>query len=228
VATGRRDLERTARALLTADVGEIGHRRPTVRARPWQRIDILRPVRASEVRDDVCEVGDGHWVDAGELRLGCGLDRADEPVHAGSAGGLCGNEHAGDGSQAPVERELADRRVLEERVGRDLAGCGEHRERDRKVEAGALLPKPGRREIDRDPAKRPLELGARDATPYALFGLLASLVGKPDDREGRHAGLKVCFHLHGPGFEADKRVRDRSCKHGSKVRRNGSRGVRAP
>ena len=57
------------------------------------------------------------------------------------------------GRSAAVERELADRRVLGERVRAGPARRGEHRERDRQVEAGALLAQRRRREVDGDPPR---------------------------------------------------------------------------
>ena len=74
------------------------------------------------------------------------------------------------GSVRPAQ--LTDRRVLREPLCRHLARGGEHRERDREVEARALLAQAGGREIDRDPpVERPLERrrrrrrSARDASP---------------------------------------------------------------
>jgi hypothetical protein len=76
-----------------------------------------------------------------------------------------------------------------------LPGRGENRERDREVEAGALLAQIGWREVDRDPPQRPFELGTRDAASHPLASLSDSLVGKTDDRERRHTLLQVRFDL---------------------------------
>ena len=126
----------------------------------------------------------------------------------------------GDGAQPPVERELADRRVPGERARRQLPRGGEHRQRDRQVEARSLLAQVGRCEVDRDPAQRPLELGGRDAAADALLRLLAGAVGEPDDRERRHAALEVGLDLDAARIEADEGVGDGSREHRQPTVRN--------
>ncbi len=96
----------------------------------------------------------------------------------------CG-EDSGNRAQASVERELSDRRVSREPVRRELAGGRENRERDREVEARALLPQAGGREVDGDPARRPLELGATrsrcgpDASPPGRRGRRGPTIASP-------------------------------------------------
>ena len=60
---------------------------------------------------------------------------------------------------------------------------------------------------------RPLELGRGDAAANPLLRLLASTVGKPDDRERRHAPLEVGLDLDATRIEADESVSDRSGEH---------------
>ena len=120
----------------------------------------------------------------------------------------------GDRPQPPVERELADRGVARERLGRQLVGGGEHGERDRQVEARPLLAQRGRREVDGDaPLRRPLELGRGDPAADALLRLLAGAVGEADDRERRQPLLEVRLDLDPARVEADERVSDRACEH---------------
>ena len=95
----------------------------------------------------------------------------------------------------------------------ELTRRGEHGERDRQVEAGALLAQLGRREVDRQPAKGELELGGRDPAPDALLRLLARAVGETDDRERRDAVLDVRLHLDALWLEPDECMRDRACEH---------------
>ena len=141
------------------------------------------------------------------------LRSAEEPRQPGLPRPFCRRQDAADRAQPPVERELADGGVPDERVGRHLPRGRQHRQRDRQVEARALLPELGRGEVDGDPAQWPLELGRGDPAPHPLLRLLARAVGEADDRERRQAPLEVRLDLHPAGVEADKRMRDRSCEH---------------
>jgi hypothetical protein len=100
-----------------------------------------------------------------------------------------------------------------ELVARHLPRRGEHGERDRQVEAGALLPQLRRREVDGDSAARELELGGRDPAADALARLVQRLVGEPDDRERRYSVLDVRLHLDAARLETDERMGDRACEH---------------
>jgi hypothetical protein len=83
-----------------------------------------------------------------------------------------------------------------ELVARHLPRRGQHRERDRQVEAGALLPQLRRREVDGDAAARKLELGGRDSATDALARLVQRLVGQADDRKRGNAVLKLGGKQH--------------------------------
>ena len=113
------------------------------------------------------------------------LGGADEPLEPGAPRALGRGEHAADRPQPAVERQLAEGGVLVERARRHLVRGGEHRERDRQVEAGPFLAQRRRREVDGDRRRGPLELGRGDAAADALLRLLAGAVGEPDDRERR-------------------------------------------
>ena len=101
-------------------------------------------------------------------------------------------------------------------IAGNLSRGGEDRERDRKIEARALLAQAGRREVDGDPPHRPLELGASDAAAHALLRLLAGAVGEPHDREAGHTALEVGLDLDTPGLEPDERVGDGARQHASR------------
>ena len=126
---------------------------------------------AAEVRDRLDEVLDRHGLDAGERDLGSRLGRADEAPGAVPPRALGRGERARHRAQTPVERELADRCVPGERARRQLTRGGEHRQRDREVEPRSLLAQVGGREVDGDPAQRPLELGGRDTASHPLARL---------------------------------------------------------
>ena len=156
-------------------------------------------------------------LDACERGLRAGLVRADQPLEAGTPRALRDREHAAHAAHAPVERELAARRVLLEPSRRNLARRSEQRERDREVEAGALLAKLGRREIDGDPPRREVQFRCGDPRPDTLTGFLASTVGQPDDREARQAVANVRLDVDPTRLEADERMRDRACKHAARL-----------
>jgi hypothetical protein len=94
----------------------------------------------------------------------------------------------------------------------------QNRQRDRKVVPGPLLAQPGRRQIDRDPPIRPLELGARDARTYALLRFLAGLVGQAHNGERGHASLEVSLNLDPPRLETDEGMGDGAREHHSTLR----------
>ncbi len=79
---------------------------------------------AAEVRDRLGEVPDRHRLDPGERGLGRRLGGADEALEPGPARTLRDRERPRDRSHPPVERELADRRVLGEPLGRELLRRG--------------------------------------------------------------------------------------------------------
>src|SRR5581483_11562259 len=94
---------------------------------------------------------------------------------------------------------------------------------DRQVESRAFLSQLGRREVDGDATRRELQLGGGDPTPDPLASFLAGTVGEADDREPGYAVANVRLHVHPARFEADERMRDRACKHASRLGLNPSR-----
>ena len=215
VAARGRELERATSAL-TSDVGEVGPRRPAGPVR-WQRRLGLQPQLAAQVRDRLGEVANRDRGDAGERSLPRGVRGAEQTLGAEPARAFGNRQHAAHVAKASVERELPDRGGARERAPRELLRRGEQRERDRQVEAGALLAQLGRREIDRDPTRREVELRRGDPRPDTLTGFLASTVGQPDDREARQAVANVRLDVDPTRLEADERMRDRACKHAARL-----------
>ncbi len=193
-----------------------GRRDGSVRRRRVRR----RLTLAAQVGDRLGQVAQRHGVDPGELGLGRRLGRAEQSREPGPAGALGRREHAADRTHTPVERELTERRMAGERSGGDLPRRRQDRERDRQVEAGALLAQARRREVDGDAPDGPLELGRGDADADALLRLLAGPVGQADDREAGNAELEMRLDLDATRLEADERVRDRPREHGSTVARD--------
>ena len=190
VPAGGGDLERAARPLLPADVGEVrGPRRGRARPRTVVRSPAPRSRRGSRRRPPP------------RSRTGTGrtparaTPAADSTAHTTQLepardAPLGDGERARDRPDAPVERELPDGRVLGEALRRKLPRRREHGQRDREVEPRSLLPERSGREVHRDPAvQRPLEGGGDDPAPHAVLRLLAGAVREPDDRE---AGMPGC------------------------------------
>ena len=192
MTAGRRDLERAARAPLPAHVREVGRRELDGRGRLLGRR--RRPL-AAEVGHGLGEMTNRHGLDAREGDLGARFGGTDEALDAGASGAFGSRKCARDGPEPTVERELSDRSVALEAVGRDLARGRKDSKRDRQVEVRALLAEIGRREVDGDPAPGPLELGGGNAAADAVLRLLAGAIGEPDDRERWHAVLQVRLHL---------------------------------
>ena len=138
---------------------------------------------------------------------------AQQPLEPALAGTLRGGEDSTDRTYAAVERQLTEGGVTTQPLARDLMRCREHRDGDRQVEAGALLPQPRRREVHGDPVPRPLEACRGHAGAHAVLRLLACAVGKADDREAGNAALDVRLHLHAPRVETDESVGDRAREH---------------
>ncbi len=115
VSARGRDLERAPRTLLAAHVGEVGYVGERLEV-VGRRRQLGRPALAAQVRDRLGEVAHPHRLDAGERHLRPGLGGAEQARKAGAARALGGDERARDRPQAPVEGELAERRVAVERV----------------------------------------------------------------------------------------------------------------
>ena len=117
VPARRRQLESATGALLAAHIGEVGTA-PAVA--PFRRDDGPRLESAAQVGARLGEVLDGDRFDSRQSGLRRGLGRTDQPVQAGSARRLGGDERAGHGTNAAVQRELPERSVLGEPLGGDL------------------------------------------------------------------------------------------------------------
>jgi hypothetical protein len=155
----------------------------------------------------------GDRIDPGKSGFGSAFGRTHELRETAASGALGRREHTTDRPERPVKGELADRRMPAERLGRHLPRSGEHGERDREVEARALLSQLRRRQVDGDPVSRPLQLGRRDPTANPVLRLLAGTICKPDDRERMQAVLEMRFYIDAARVEADQRVGDRPCEH---------------
>ena len=117
-----------------------------------------------------------------------------------------------------AQRQLADERRAARR-GPDLLRPEQDPERDREVERRAGLALLGRREVDRDPARRVDEAGVPDRAADALASLLERGVGQADDRE---AGQPAARRRPRPGSPG-RRGRRASRTAASQARRDRTR-----
>ena len=129
VPASRRQLESATGALLAPHVGEVGTPRSVA---PFRRDDGAGLEGAAQVSACLGEVLDRDRLDPAQSGFLRGLGRTDEPVETGPARRLGGDERAGHGANASVQRELPERGVLSEPIGGDLVRRGKHRERDRE------------------------------------------------------------------------------------------------
>jgi hypothetical protein len=156
----------------------------------------------------------GYGLDSRERGFRCRLCGADDALEPGAPRSFGYGQCAGHGSDSPVEGELANCSVLGEALGRELSGRSENGKRDRQIEARALFPQGGRSKIDRYSAvERPFERRGHDPAPNPMLRLLAGAIGKPDDREPRHAGLQMRLDLDLPRLETDEGMSDCACEH---------------
>jgi hypothetical protein len=86
--------------------------------------------------------------------------------------------------QGSVESQLPDQRAARQaRHGRQLPRGSEDADGDRQVVPGAVLRQVGRRQVDRDAARRRLEATVAERTSDSLAGLLHLAAGKAHDRQ---------------------------------------------
>ncbi len=118
VPSGRSDLERAASPLLAADVTEVRLRRRDAADELRDRLGLAAP---AQVRRSLRQVPHGDRLYPGERRLGRRLGRAEEPRQPRAACRLGRDDRPGHRTDAPVERQLPERRVLAQPSGREPA-----------------------------------------------------------------------------------------------------------
>ena len=226
---GGRDLERTPRALLPAHVGEIGNGVGLVGVSAGSGSNAGASIspRKYATTSPRCRTGTGSM----PASAASGADSAAQTtrVEPGAAGALGNGERPRRPADAAVERELADRGVLGEPLGRNLP-----RRASTASEIGRSNPDPSLRSAAgaRLTVIRRLSGhssdGGDDAASDAVLRLLARPVGEPDDREARNARLEVRLDLDLARLEADERVGDRACEHPRHGRHGGRSQVVTP
>ena len=116
-------------------------------------------------------------------------------------------QRPGDGANRAVEAELADERVIDEPLGRQLVGGREDADGDREIEPGTRFGQAGRCEVDGEPALRPLLLTRQQRGPHPVTRLATRGVGQPDDGVGRQSTGGMHFDGYAVTFDAEQRRR---------------------
>ena len=110
-------------------------------------------------------------------------------------------------SDRSVERELADRGVAGDRVGRNRLHCDHHGEHDRQVELAAFLWQVGGREVHRHVAVGHAEADRVQRVARALAAFRDRPVGQADDHERGLSRRDADLHLDWARLDADERER---------------------
>ena len=201
VPAGGGDLQCPPGRRLAADVGQVERRRRILHRCLRGRIGPRR--LASGNRDQLGEVGD---VAHRSLRGDPGLAiRARGHHHRLAAGGRDHRRGADDGTNRPVQAELADERVPGKRTGRQLLVGDEDPDGDRQVEPRSALALRGRGQVHRDPLGRPGEPTRQNGGAHPIARLAARLVRQADDRIGRQAAGDVDLHRDGVPLRTEDR-----------------------
>ena len=133
-----------------------------------------------------------------------------------------------DAAQLPRQAEFADEFGVAQGIGRDLAACGEDAQRDRQVEAAAVLGQVGRGQVDGDAPLRELELRAVDRRAHPVLGFADRGLGQADDGHARQAAGQVDFNRNRGGRDPRTRASMHECEcHGEASVGGRRRGLRA-
>ena len=193
-----RDDEGIDRVALADDVFEVGRRliaRFTARReRHGIDLDVLdvEPVAAHDVAK---RRGAEHLDARHEPRLGGVRVRHDDAPHPRAGRGGDGGQHTGHGPQATVETQFAHMRGLQQRRGIHRRFGRKSGDRDREIEARAVLGQARGREVDGELATRQRQVAVRARIVHPLMRLAHGLVGEADDHEGGRLVRQVGFDL---------------------------------
>ena len=169
VAAGGGDLQRAAGNALAAHVGEVGD--------PgwWGGRRGAGPSEVGPAGQPLPDLAEGGRPDDAEVRDKGGLGQVglgdDQEPGGRPPGGQGGRQHAADGADVAGQAKLADGPQAVQPGRRDRAGRGEQPDRDRQVEAGAVLGQVGRGQGDGHAAVRPLIAGVAERRPDPVAGL---------------------------------------------------------
>ena len=215
VPAGDRDLERSPREVLAADVGQVD-RCGARRLHLGTRSDLRRLPRAAKeachlaqrgCSDDAQPVHDGGLTGA-RARRDDSLETARRSRHGH-------RERPGCRDETPVERQLTEHRESRELLGRHLRGGREDTGRERQVQTRTVLPKVAGREVHHDPPRRPRQTGVLDSGTDPISRVLDGRAGKTRERQGGQSPPDVDLDGHEVTAHPDDRHSEDAPVHGS-------------
>ena len=159
-----------------------------------------------------------------ERRLGDVGRGHDHRARPGGAERVDEREDAGHRADRSVEPQLAEHADLVEHSVRELARGGDETEADRELESRAGLANPARREVDRDPLLRELEVRRQQCGADALARLADRGVRQPDDVIAGEARRDVDLDGHDVTVDARERGAANRGEHGGPPEKRGGGG----
>ena len=199
----RRDLERTSRDRLAADVREvepgIGWRGPS---RGDERRDGTGSPQVVDERGERLDRHDANAVDCRGLRGIAGRKR--DLREACVAGGEREAESPANRPDGAIQAELSDEDATN-LVGRFQARDLQEGDGHREVERSSELAEAGGREVDRDCAWRNRKPAVAQRRANPLSRLADARIRQADDRERGQSRGDVDLDVQNPGFDSDGR-----------------------
>jgi hypothetical protein len=198
VASGR-DLQRAFGLSLALHVGHIRITRRFTdrRGRPG-----LQQLGAGQMCADLQQTAGGvHLRIAYQRRFG----RVGFREHERATAAMCAERHrerAANRAQFAGQRELAGKLILRQCIQWQLAGRTQDAERDRQVEAAALLGQVGGSEIHGDALCGKFESRCLQRSAHAVLRFLDLGLRQADDREARQTIGEMCLHRDRRGVHA--------------------------
>jgi len=143
-----------------------------------------------------------------------GISRGDEETpHSAAPTMQRDGEHATNGLDPSVERELAQGHRIVNPSRLEYAGGGENAQRHGQIEGRAHLADLGGRQIDGDPVHGEFEPRVADRRPHAITALAHRGVGEAHRRERRQARRHVDLYEDVVGLDAEHGGRSHARQH---------------
>jgi len=205
-------ISRARRAWCCPRISQVHRRRSPGRNGVGGLGRLPRPAEETHRPLEVRRRYDAEAVDEGGLgRVGLRDHDDARPV---ARGGDRRREDAGGRNELATQRHFAEEHDLVERANRNLRGGDEHRDRDRGVETWAVLAHVRGREVDDDPAQRPLETGVFHRGTDAIARVLRGGAWQPGERQRRQPSTDEGLDHHPVPADADDRDPGHPSVHG--------------
>jgi len=227
MAAGRGDLQRTPcdrlpahiREVLALARGGLGRRgRRTIErelaAQPRARLEQRRRRQHAQLLD--------------QRRLGRCVRGADQRARPGAPRRLGERERAARAAHAAIERDLADRGDLRERLAGRLLGRDEQAEREREVGCRAFLAAVGGREVHGHAPVRSVEPRVPQRGPDTIARLARRRIRQANHGEPGQAGAHVDLAVDRECLETPERSGANAREHGSPWRGRPPRLMQGP